>query len=63
MVAPPSLNFEYLVFDPGDSLSAAAASHQPGKFNGIPCEVYRVRRLESHWYTVLFYTDEDWRCN
>jgi hypothetical protein len=54
----------FLVFDPTDSLSAAAMSHQPGKFNGIPCEVPPVRRLESHWYTVRFYTDEYWgRCH
>ncbi len=54
----------FLVFDPADSLSAAAMSHQPGKFNGIPCEVPLVRRLESHWYTVRFYTDEYWgRCH
>jgi hypothetical protein len=54
----------YLAFDPTDSLSMAAQSHQPGKFNGIPCQVYRLRRLESHWYTVLFYTNEIWgRCN
>lgn len=38
----------YLVFDPADSLSAAAKSHQAGKFSGIPCEVPRVQRLESH---------------
>jgi hypothetical protein len=50
----------YLVYDPDDSLSAAAKSHSPGKFSGIPCEVYRVRRLESHYYTVLFYTDTGW---
>lgn len=50
----------YLVFDPTDSLSEAARSHRPGRFNGIPCEVPLVRRLESHWYTVLFYTDEWW---
>jgi hypothetical protein len=50
----------YLVFDPTDALSAAARSRQPGKFNGIPCKVQRVSRLESHWYTVLFYTDETW---
>ncbi len=54
----------YLVFDPIDALSAAARSHQPGEFNGIPCKVQRVSRLESHWYTVLFYTDETWgHCN
>jgi len=50
----------FLVFDPTDSLSAAAKSHSPGKFKGIPCEVPLVRRLESHWYTVRFYTDEYW---
>jgi hypothetical protein len=50
----------YLVFDPTDSLAAAAKSHQPGKFNGIPCMVPWVRRMQSHWYTVMFYTDEDW---
>ncbi len=50
----------YLVFDPTDSLSTAAAKHQPGKLNGIPCDVYRVFRLEKSWYTVLFYTDEFW---
>jgi hypothetical protein len=50
----------YLVFDPNDSLSTAAASHSSGKFSGIPCEVLSVRRLESHYYSVLFYTDTDW---
>jgi hypothetical protein len=54
----------FLVFDPMDSLSAAARNHQPGKFNGIPCEVFLVRRLESHWYTAQLYTNEHWRqCN
>ena len=51
----------YLVFDPTDSLSQAASTHQPGKYNGIPCEVFRVRWLEHHWYTVQFYTNQDWR--
>lgn len=53
----------YLVFDPTDSLFRAASSHQPGKYNGIPCQVLLVRQLESHWYTVWFYTDHDWRPN
>ena len=53
----------YLAFDPTDSLLPAASSHQPGKYNGIPREVFRVRRLESHWYTVQFYTNQDWRPN
>jgi hypothetical protein len=50
----------YLVFDPNNSLAIAAKSHSPGKFSGIPCEVPRVRRLEDHWYSVLFYTDTSW---
>ncbi len=50
----------YLVYNPTDSLSVAAKSHQPGKFVGIPCEVPRVSRLESQWYAVRFYTDEWW---
>jgi hypothetical protein len=50
----------YLVFVPNESLLMAASSHAAGKFDGIPCEIYRVNRLESHYYTVLFYTDTDW---
>jgi hypothetical protein len=50
----------YLVYDPTDSLSAPAKSHQPGKFVGIPCTVPLVSRLESEWYAVRFYTDEWW---
>jgi hypothetical protein len=54
----------YLVLDPSDSLAAAAKSHQPGKFNGLPCEVDHVFRLERNWYTVQFYTGNDWdHCN
>ena len=50
----------YLVFDPHDSLAMAAKRGQPRKFNGIPCEVPGVRRLEDDWYTVQFYTNTDW---
>jgi hypothetical protein len=54
----------FLVFDPTDSLSAAAKSHRSGKFSGIPCEVFRVHRLESQWYTAQFYTNDYWDyCN
>ena len=54
----------YLVFDPTDSLSSAASTHQSGKFAGIPCEVPKVSRLENQWYAVTFYTNQDWaRCN
>jgi hypothetical protein len=50
----------YLVFDPDDALNRAASSGAAGKYPGLPCEVYRVRRLESQWYTIHFYTDADW---
>jgi hypothetical protein len=50
----------YLVNDPSDRLEEATKKQVPGKFSGIPCEAARIRRLESHWYTVLFYTDTDW---
>jgi hypothetical protein len=50
----------FLVFDPTDSLSAAALNHQSGKYAGIPCAVPSVGRLESRWYTVVFYTDQNW---
>jgi hypothetical protein len=54
----------FLVFDPKDSLSSAALIHQPGKFDGIPCAVPEVNRLESQWYAVRFYTNQDWhRCD
>jgi hypothetical protein len=50
----------FLVFDPTDSLRAAAQNRRPGKFNGIPCEVPAVNRMEKNWYLVQFYTDEWW---
>ena len=50
----------YLVFDRTNSLAEAAKSGQSGKFDGIPCKIPRVSRLESQWYAVLFYTDERW---
>ena len=54
----------YLVFDPSDSLSAAAKSHQPGKFSGLPCIAVRVLRLEPNWYAAQFFTGSDWdHCN
>jgi len=54
----------YLVFDPSDSLSAAAKIHQPGKFSGLPCKVPLVFRLERNWYAAQFYTGTDWdHCN
>jgi lysylphosphatidylglycerol synthetase-like protein (DUF2156 family) len=47
----------YIAFDPSDALSNA---HLPGKVAGIPCTVLRAFRLERHWYSVWFYTDETW---
>jgi hypothetical protein len=44
----------FLVFDPTDSLSGPAQNHQSGKLNGIPFEVSDVRRLDSHWYLIIF---------
>jgi hypothetical protein len=48
-----------LAFDPEDTLSPVAKSHQ-GKFNGRSCMVARVYRLEMHWYAVLFYFNDTW---
>jgi hypothetical protein len=50
----------YLVFDPENSLASAAKRHSAGKYEGIPCEVPSVRRLESQWYAVQFYTNDGW---
>jgi hypothetical protein len=50
----------YLLFDPTNSLSRTDG-HRPGKYRGIPREVPRVKRLEDKWYSVQFYTNEEWR--
>ena len=50
----------YLVFDPSDTLLNAAKNQSSGKFPGVPCNVFRVRRLEEHWYTTVFYTGTNW---
>ncbi len=50
----------YLVFDPQDGLSNEAKDRAHGPFNGVPCEVDRVHRMQPHWYTVQFYTDTSW---
>ena len=51
----------YLVYDPSNSLQVAAASQRPGKYRGLPCEVYSVNKLQSSYYAVQFYTDTDWQ--
>src|SRR5580700_8483143 len=46
----------YVVYDPTDSLSDAAKIGWSGtykRYKGVPCEVESVRRLESHWYSVV----------
>jgi hypothetical protein len=49
----------YLVFDPNGWL-VPTEDPSPSKLRGLPCIVPRVRRLENHWYAVMFYTDTDW---
>ena len=53
-------NVTYLVFDPSDSLEKAARAQEPGRYDGIPCEVFSVARLEKQWYAVSFNADENW---
>jgi hypothetical protein len=50
----------YLVYDPADSLAAAASSGEAGKFAGIPCKVPKVKRMERGWYLVTAYTAQYW---
>jgi hypothetical protein len=56
----------YVVYDPTDSLSVAAkgdGSRMDNRLEGIPCNVDSVRRLESHWYSVVLGMNEWWdRC-
>ena len=54
----------YVVFDPTDSLADAARNRSSGRFDGIPCDVDAVRRLENHWYSVTLSMNEWWeKCN
>jgi hypothetical protein len=50
----------YLVFDPTDSLARVAGAPDPVTAAGLPCAVYRVRRLDRQWYAVNFYSDTQW---
>ena len=52
----------YVVYDPTDSLLAATKDRRPAvykRYKGIPCEVESVRRLESHWYSVVLQMNEE----
>lgn len=57
---PSGFTLMYLVYDPEDSLAAAALNGESGKMPGIPCRVDRVHRLDSHWYTVLLPDGSNW---
>jgi hypothetical protein len=50
----------YLVFDPSNALAAAVGKKDPVRSAQLPCDVYKVHRLASGWYTVQFYTDTSW---
>ncbi len=50
----------YLVFDPANALENASKTKKPGKYPGLPCEIFQIKRMEKNWYTVHFYTDTDW---
>jgi hypothetical protein len=50
----------YIVYDPTDSLSATSNSIMAAKYNGIPCNVISVRRLEKNWYSVVLDMNEFW---
>ena len=56
----PGDNFVYLVYDPHDSLAATSSQSRALRIAGIPCEVPMIRRLETRWYFVQFYTDQQW---
>lgn len=51
---------EFLIFDPTNSLAGSLGARPPIKARGLPCGVFRVRRLDSQWYAVLFYTETYW---
>lgn len=48
----------YLTYDPSNSLSHK--DPLTGKFGSLHCDVWRVQRLEDHWYSVTFYTNTGW---
>jgi len=48
----------YLVFDPDDRLPSASV--KADRLTGLPCPVWRTKRLGPHWDYVVFYTDTGW---
>jgi hypothetical protein len=53
-------SFVFLVYDPKDTLAAAVSARYSGKFNGIPCQVPHLIRMESQWYLAQYYPDTSW---
>ena len=49
----------FLVYDPQDKLAlpAARGAHHA---HGIPCNFWRIRELESHYYSIVFSTQTYW---
>jgi hypothetical protein len=50
----------YLVYDPSDGLRNAIGTPTGKHGVGLPCDVWKVWRLEPHWYNVVFYTNTSW---
>lgn len=50
----------YLVYDPSDGLSNATETTNGLHAPGLPCDVWKIYRLQSHWYNVIFYTNTAW---
>ena len=50
----------YLVHDPTNSLAAVANRKDPIRSKALPCDVWRVSKLQSTWYAVTFYTNQVW---
>ena len=50
----------YLVYDPTDQLKNAGKTGKGRSSAELPHEVWEVWRLEPHWYSVVFYTNEGW---
>jgi hypothetical protein len=44
----------FLVFDPTDALNESAAARQLAKVPRLPCAVSDVRKMDPHWYIVIF---------
>ena len=50
----------YLVHDPEDRIRHMRRTKNGVRVEGLPCEIWKVRRLEKQWYSVVFFTNENW---